>query len=92
MHKIRTYITILEFTLYKKFQNSSFTEFDLEKEQKFLSDNIKKIQQNFLRTQAKKLVNDIKHNKTAGDNSVDVEKLKEFSDLQKNRLQLKNKK
>ena len=71
------------------FDKSNFTEFDLEKEQKFLSDTIKKIQQNFLRTQAKKLVNDIKHNKIGADNSVDVEKLKEFSDLQKNRLFLK---
>jgi DNA primase len=71
------------------FDKSNFTEFDIEKEQKFLSDTIKKIQQNFLRTQAKKMVNDIKHNKTGADNSVDVEKLKEFSDLQKNRLSLK---
>lgn len=71
------------------FDKSNFMEFDIDKEQKFLSDTIKKIQQNFLRTQAKKLVNDIKHNKIGSDNSVDIEKLKEFSDLQKNRLSLK---
>lgn len=71
------------------FDKSNFMEFDIEKEQKFLSDTIKKIQQNFLRTQAKKLVNDIKHSKIGNDNSVDIEKLKEFSDLQKNRLSLK---
>ncbi len=71
------------------FDKSNFMEFDIDKEQKFLSDTIKKIQQNFLRTQAKKLVNDIKHSKIGNDNSVDIEKLKEFSDLQKNRLSLK---
>ena len=74
------------------FDKSNFTEFDADKEQKFLSDTIKKIQQNFLRTQAKKMVNDIKHNKIGSDHSIDIEKLKEFSDLQKNRLALKNKK
>lgn len=71
------------------FDKSNLIEFDIDKEQKFLSDTIRKIQQNFLRTQAKKMVNDIKHNKTGADYSVDVEKLKEFSDLQKNRLSLK---
>ena len=74
------------------FDKSNFIEFDFDKEQKFLSDTIKKIQQNFLRTQAKKMVNDIKHNKIGSDHSIDIEKLKEFSDLQKNRLALKNKK
>jgi DNA primase len=71
------------------FDKANLTEFDFEKEQKFLSDTIKKIQQNYLRTQAKKMVNEIKHHKAGADSSVNIEKLKEFSDLQKNRLALK---
>jgi DNA primase len=78
----------------KLFQNSSFgmaaqsshaTEFDAEKEQKYLSDLIRKMQQNFLKAQSKKMALDIKSDKQG----MDVEKLKEFAELQKSRLSLK---
>ena len=71
------------------FDKSHVETFDLEKEQKLLADTIKKIQQNFIKEQAKKLVTDIKQIKSGANNQVDIEKLKEFSDLQKNRLSLK---
>jgi len=71
------------------FDKSQVETFDLEKEQKLLADTIKKIQQNFIKEQAKKLVTDIKQIKSGANNQVDIEKLKEFSDLQKNRLSLK---
>ena len=48
-----------------------------------------KIQQNFLKAQAKKLAQDIKQNQTGLTGSVDLEKMKELSDLHKNRVQLK---
>lgn len=71
------------------FDKSQVETFDLEKEQKLLADTIKKIQQNFIKEQTKKLVTDIKQIKSGANNQVDIDKLKEFSDLQKNRLSLK---
>lgn len=68
---------------------SQTTEFDAEKEQKFLKDTVTMIQQNFLKAQAKKLAQDIKQNQTGLTGSVDLEKMKELSDLHKNRVQLK---
>lgn len=68
---------------------SQTTEFDAEKEQKFLVDTITKIQQNFLKAQAKKLAQDIKQNQTGVTGAVDLEKMKELSELHKNRVQLK---
>ena len=47
------------------------------------------IQQNFLKAQAKKLAQDIKQNQIGLTGSVDLEKMKELSDLHKNRVQLK---
>ena len=76
------------------FQNSNFgaaaasphhQEFDIEKEQKYLFDLIKKIQQNFIKAQSKKMASDIKSDKQG----FDVDKLKEFVELQKSRLSLK---
>lgn len=72
------------------FQNTNLggnpsVEFDVEKEQKYLSDLIRKIQQNFLKAQSKKMAIDIKSDKQG----VDVDKLKEFVELQKSRLSLK---
>ncbi len=70
------------------FQNSGFgmgADFDAEKEKKFLSDLIKKIQQNFLKEQSKKMSIDIRLDKQ----TMDVDKLKEFIELQKSRLSLK---
>ena len=60
---------------------SSSTEFDEEKENKMLQDCFKRIQQMFLKEQAKKLGLALKQN-------VDPEKLKEIEDLQKSRLSL----
>ena len=60
---------------------SSSTEFDEEKENKMLQDCFKRIQQMFLKDQAKKLGLALKQN-------VDPEKLKEIEDLQKSRLSL----
>ncbi len=60
-------------------------EFDVEKEQKYLFDLIKKIQQNFIKAQSKKMASDIKSDKQG----FDVDKLKEFVELQKSRLSLK---
>ncbi len=60
---------------------SSSTEFDEEKENKMLQDCFKRIQQTFLKEQAKKLGLALKQN-------VDPEKLKEIEGLQKNRLSL----
>ncbi|OFZ29467.1 MAG: DNA primase [Bdellovibrionales bacterium RIFCSPHIGHO2_01_FULL_40_29] len=60
---------------------SSTSEFDEEKENKMLSDCFKRIQQTFLKEQAKKLGMALKQN-------VDPEKLKEIEDLQRNRLSL----
>ena len=71
------------------FDKSQVEAFDLEKEQKLLADTVKKIQQNFIKEQTKKLVTDIKQSKSGANNQVDIEKLKEFSELQKNRLSLK---
>lgn len=56
-------------------------EFDAEKEQKFLSDLVKKIQQNFLKAQSLKMKTSIR--------TDDAEKLREFSELHKNRVSLK---
>lgn len=76
------------------FQNSSFgivsqsphnLEFDIEKEHKYLSDLIKKIQQNFLKAQSRQMKLNFKTDKQ----SLDVEKLKEFIEIQKSRLSLK---
>jgi DNA primase len=71
------------------FDRSALEEFDVEKEQKFLVDVIRKIQQNFIKEQAKKLVRDMKQSNVGPNQSVDLEKLREISDLQKNRLSLK---
>ncbi len=60
---------------------SSSSEFDEEKENKMLQDCFKRIQQTFLKAQAKKLGLALKQN-------VDPEKLKEIEDLQRNRLSL----
>ncbi len=60
-------------------------EFDIEKEQKYLSDLTKKIQQNFIKEQSKKMANDIRSDKQG----FDVDKLNEFVELQKSRLSLK---
>ncbi len=60
---------------------SSSTEFDEEKENKMLQDCFKRIQQMFLKEQAKKLGLALKQN-------VDPEKLKEIEDIQKSRLSL----
>lgn len=76
------------------FQNSNFgaaaasphhQDFDIEKEQKYLFDLVKKIQQNFIKAQSKKMASDIKSDKQG----FDVDKLKEFVELQKSRLSLK---
>lgn len=56
------------------------TEFDAEKESKMILDCSKRIQQVFLKEQAKKMARGINKN--------DVEKLKEIEDLQRNRLSL----
>ena len=56
-------------------------EFDEEKENKMLQDCFKRIQQTFLKEQAKILGLALKQN-------VDPEKLKEIEDLQRNRLSL----
>ncbi len=60
---------------------SSSTEFDEEKENKMLQDCFKRIQQTFLKAQAKILGLALKQN-------VDPEKLQEIVDLQRNRLSL----
>jgi DNA primase len=60
-------------------------EFDVEKEQKYLFDLVKKVQQNFIKAQSKKMASDIKSDKQG----FDVDKLKEFAELQKSRLSLK---
>lgn len=76
------------------FQNSSLgaaaasphhQEFDVEKEQKYLSDLVLKIQQNFIKAQSKKMASDIKSDKQG----FDVDKLEKFVELQKSRLSLK---
>lgn len=65
------------------FENSMqiATEFDAEKESKMISDCIKKIQQAYLKEQAKKIALDLKQN-------VDTEKLKEIAEIQKSRISL----
>jgi hypothetical protein len=55
-------------------------EFDEEKEKKMISDCSKRIQQTFLKAQAKKM--------SLGINKSDTEKLKESYDLHKNRVSL----
>ena len=60
---------------------SPSTEFDEEKENKMLQDCFKRIQQTFLKAQAKVLGLALKQN-------VDPEKLQEIVDLQRNRLSL----
>lgn len=70
------------------FQNSKLDiaqigEFDEEKEKKLIVDLISRIQQEFIKDQAKKLALDLKSNTT------DAEKLRQFSELQKSRLALK---
>lgn len=64
-------------------------EYDYEKEQKYMSDLIKKIQQNFLRAQSKDMVRQIKTDIKSDKTNLDVDKLKEFIEIQKNRLSLK---
>lgn len=64
------------------FLNSSIglTEFDADKENKMITDCCKRIQQTFLKGQAKKIA--------LGINKNDTEKLKEIDDLQRNRISL----
>lgn len=71
------------------FQNSKLDiaqmgEFDEEKEKKLIVDLISRIQQEFIKDQAKKLALDIKANMN------DAEKLRQFSELQKSRLEIRN--
>ena len=71
------------------FQNSKLDiaqigEFDEEKEKKLIVDLISRIQQEFIKDQAKKLALDLKSNMN------DAEKLRQFSELQKSRLALKS--
>ncbi len=65
------------------FANSSLssTEFDEEKENKMIQDCCRRIQQMFLKDQAKKIGLGLKQH-------VDEDKLKEIGDLQRNRLSL----
>ncbi len=70
------------------FQNSKLDiaqigEFDEEKEKKLIVDLISRIQQEFIKDQAKRLALDLKSNTT------DAEMLRQFSELQKSRLALK---
>lgn len=70
------------------FQNSKLditqmSEFDEEKERKLIVDLIHRIQQEFIKDQAKQLAHDLKQNVT------DTEKLRQFSELQKSRLAIK---
>lgn len=60
---------------------SSSSEFDADKENKMLQDCFKRIQQTFLKSEAKKIGLALKQN-------VDPEKLKEIEGLQRNRLSL----
>lgn len=64
------------------FLNSSvgLTEFDAEKENKMIADCSKRIQQTFLKEQAKRIA--------LGINKNDTDKLKEIDDLQRNRISL----
>ncbi len=64
------------------FLNSSvgLNEFDAEKENRMIADCCKRIQQTFLKDQAKKI--------GQGINKNDTEKLKEIDDLQRNRISL----
>lgn len=71
------------------FDKANIEEFDSDKEQKFLVDAIRKIQQSFMKEQSKKLVQDMKSAKSGINQTIDVEKLKEYSELQKSRLSLK---
>ncbi len=65
------------------FSNSSLgsTEFDEEKENKMIEDCVRRIQQTFLKEQAKKIGLGLKQN-------IDEDKLKEIEGLQRNRLSL----
>ncbi len=74
------------------FQNSKLDitqmgEFDEEKEKKLIVDLISRIQQEFIKDQAKKLSIDIRSDKL---NLNDEDKLRQFSELQKSRLALKS--
>lgn len=74
------------------FQNSKLDitqmgEFDEEKEKKLIVDLISRIQQEFIKDQAKKLSMDIRSDKL---NLNDEDKLRQFSELQKSRLALKS--
>lgn len=64
------------------FSNLSFgaSDFDAEKENKMISDCCKRIQQTFLKSQAKKIA--------VGINKNDFDKLKEIEDLQRSRISL----
>ncbi|MFN3696700.1 MAG: DNA primase [Pseudobdellovibrio sp.] len=70
----------------------SVSEFDEEKEKKLVSDLVNRVQQEFVKAEAKRLVLDVKKdlqiNRSA---NLDDEKLRQISDLQKSRLSLKNK-
>ncbi len=59
---------------------STLSDMDEEKEKKMISDCSKRIQQTFLKAQAKKM--------SLGINKSDTEKLKESYDLHKNRVSL----
>ncbi len=71
--------------------SSSVTEFDSEKEQKYLFDLINKIQQNFLKKKSFNMVQQIKTEIKFDKSAMDIDKIKEFIDIQKNRLSLKKK-
>ena len=73
------------------FQNSTLDitqvgEFDEEKEKKLIVDLVSRIQQEFIKDQAKKLSLDIRSDRV---NANDEEKLRQFSELQKSRIALK---
>ncbi len=73
------------------FQNSKLDitqmgEFDEEKEKKLIVDLISRIQQEFIKDQAKKLSLDIRSDKL---NLNDEDKLRQFSELQKSRLEIR---
>lgn len=73
------------------FQNSKLDitqmgEFDEEKEKKLIVDLISRIQQEFIKDQAKKLSMDIRSDKL---NLNDEDKLRQFSELQKSRLEIR---
>jgi len=75
-----------------KLDAASVSEFDEEKEKKLISDLVNRVQQEFVKAEAKRLVLDVKKDLQINRNaSLDDEKLRQISELQKSRLSLKNK-